>query len=157
MDAITHPPIPTNEPVRSYLPGSTQASALADTIEALASRPADLTMTIGGVARMAGGARIPVVAPHQHQLLLGETGQATVHDVDAAVGAALAAAPDWRDMSFDQRAAVFLRAADLLSTSWRDRLNAATMLGQSKSVQQAEIDAACELADFLRFNVHFAR
>ena len=83
--------------------------------------------------------------------------QATDADVEAAVGAALAAAPAWRDLPFDERAAVFLRAADLLSTTWRDRLNAATMLGQSKTVQQAEIDSACELADFLRFNVHFAR
>ena len=89
--------------------------------------------------------------------MLGQTAQATDADVEAAVGAALAAAPAWRELPFDERAAVFLRAADLLSTTWRDRLNAATMLGQSKTVQQAEIDAACELADFLRFNVHFAR
>ncbi len=114
-------------------------------------------MTVGGVARMAGGARVPVVAPHHHALVLGETAQATRPDVESAIGAALAAAPAWRDLAFDDRAAVFLRAADLLSTTWRDRLNAATMLGQSKSVQQAEIDSACELADFLRFNVHFAR
>ena len=97
------------------------------------------------------------MAPHRHELVLGETAQATTADVEAAVGAALAAAPAWRAMPFDERAAVFLRAADLLSTTWRDRINAATMLGQSKSVQQAEIDAACEFADFLRFNVHFAR
>ena len=78
-------------------------------------------------------------------------------DVEPAIGAALAAAPAWRELPFDERAAVFLRAADLLSSTWRDRLNAATMLGQSKTVHQAEIDSACELADFLRFNVHFAR
>jgi 1-pyrroline-5-carboxylate dehydrogenase len=123
----------------------------------MAGEKAELTMTIGGVARMGGGARIPVVAPHRHELVLGETAQATAADVDAAIGAALAAAPAWQALSFDERAAVFLRAADLLTTSWRDRLNAATMLGQSKTVQQAEIDSACELADFLRFNVHFAR
>jgi 1-pyrroline-5-carboxylate dehydrogenase len=97
------------------------------------------------------------VAPHRHDLVLGATAQATGADVEAAIGAALAAAPGWQQLPFDERAAVFLRAADLLSTTWRDRLNAATMLGQSKSVQQAEIDSACELADFLRFNVHFAR
>jgi 1-pyrroline-5-carboxylate dehydrogenase len=106
---------------------------------------------------MAGGERIQVRAPHRHELLLGESAQATTAEVEAAIGAALAAAPAWRDLPFDERAAVFLRAADLLAGPWRDRLNAATMLGQSKSVQQAEIDAACELADFLRFNVHFAR
>src|SRR5207245_246863 len=85
------------------------------------------------------------------------TAQATEQDVQDAVDAALNAAPQWRSLPFDERAAVFLRAADLLSTTWRDRLNAATMLGQSKTAHQAEIDAACELADFLRFNVHFAR
>jgi 1-pyrroline-5-carboxylate dehydrogenase len=157
MDAITHPPVPSNEPVRTYAPGSAEAASLADTLARLAGEATELTMTIGGVARMGAGARVRVVAPHQHALVLGETAQATAHDVDAAAGAALAAAPGWRELSFDDRAAIFLRAADLLSTTWRDRLNAATMLGQSKSVQQAEIDAACELADFLRFNVHFAR
>ena len=157
MDAITHPPTPWNEPVRTYLPGSAEATGLAAALEQMAGAATELTMTVGGVARMAGGARLPVVAPHRHELVLGETAQATTADVEAAVGAALAAAVDWRAMPFDERAAVFLRAADLLSTTWRDRLNAATMLGQSKSVQQAEIDAACELADFLRFNVHFAR
>jgi 1-pyrroline-5-carboxylate dehydrogenase len=123
----------------------------------MAASPIELPMTIGGAKRMAGGATFHVVAPHQHDLVLGTGAQATARDVEAAIGAALVAAPAWRDFDFDQRAAVFLRAADLLSTTWRERLNAATMLGQSKSVQQAEIDAACELADFLRYNVHFAR
>jgi 1-pyrroline-5-carboxylate dehydrogenase len=157
MDAITHPPLPWNEPVRTYAPGGTEAINLAATLEEMASQQTELTMTVGGAARMAGGERIQVVAPHRHELVLGETAHATVEDVEAAVGAALGAAPAWRALPFDERAAVFLRAADLLSTTWRDRVNAATMLGQSKSVQQAEIDAACELADFLRFNVHFAR
>jgi 1-pyrroline-5-carboxylate dehydrogenase len=106
---------------------------------------------------MASGPTLDVVAPHRHALVLGQTAQATNGDVESAVGAALAAAPAWRGLPFDERAAVFLRAADLLSTTWRATLNAATMLGQSKTVQQAEIDAACEFADFLRFNVHFAR
>jgi 1-pyrroline-5-carboxylate dehydrogenase len=157
MDAITHPPAPLNEPPRSYLPGSAEAESIAAALDDLAAQRAELPMTIGGVARMGGGNRIEVVAPHRHDLVLGETAQATVADVERAVGAALAAAPDWQRLPFDERAAVFLRAADLLSTTWRDRLNAATMLGQSKTVQQAEIDSACELADFLRFNVHFAR
>ena len=149
--------MPTNEPIRGYAPGSAERATLAATLDNLVSAPAELTMTIGGVQRMAAGDRIRVVAPHQHRLVLGETAQATTADAEAAVGAALAAAPAWRELPFDERAAVFLRAADLLSTSWRDRLNAATMLGQSKTVQQAEIDSACEFADFLRYNVQFAR
>ncbi len=157
MDAITHPPAVSNEPVRTYVPGSPEAADLAAALAQMSGSAVDLTMTIDGVARMGGGQRRAVVAPHRHELVLGEIAQATTADVDAAVGAALAAAPAWRALPFDERAAVFLRAADLLSTTWRARLNAATMLGQSKSVQQAEIDAACELADFLRYNVHFAR
>jgi 1-pyrroline-5-carboxylate dehydrogenase len=157
MDAITHPPAPTNEPIRGYAPGSPERGSLAAMLEELAGDRAELTMTVGGAQRMAGGDRLKVVAPHRHELVLGETAQATADDVSAAVGAALAAAPAWRALPFDERAAIFLRAADLLATTWRDRLNAATMLGQSKTVQQAEIDSACELIDFLRFNVHFAR
>ena len=157
MDAVTHPPAPTNEPVHTYAPGSDERSSLTAAVKELAGETAELTMTIGGAHRMAGGDTIQVVAPHKHRLLLGRSAQATPRDVEAAVGAALAAAPGWRELPFDERAAVFLRAADLLSTTWRDRLNAATMLGQSKTVHQAEIDAACELADFLRWNVHFAR
>jgi 1-pyrroline-5-carboxylate dehydrogenase len=157
MDAITHPPVPHNESVRTYAPGSMERDSLAAVLEDMAGQTAELTMAVGGAAKMAGGERLEVRAPHRHDLLLGETAQATEADVEAAIDAALAASPGWRDLPFDERAAVFLRAADLLSTTWRDRVNAATMLGQSKSVQQAEIDAACELADFLRFNVHFAR
>ncbi|MFN2560954.1 MAG: L-glutamate gamma-semialdehyde dehydrogenase [Jatrophihabitans sp.] len=157
MDAISSPPAPHNEPIRTYAPGSAEAESLAAALDELADDRAELTMTIDGRTRMGGGERIRVVAPHQHHLVIGETAQATEQDVQAAVDAALEAAPAWRALPFDERAAVFLRAADLLSTTWRDRLNAATMLGQSKSAHQAEIDAACELADFLRFNVHFAR
>jgi 1-pyrroline-5-carboxylate dehydrogenase len=157
MDAITHPPAPANEPIRSYAPNSAERETLAAALREMAAAPADLTMTIAGEHRMAGGARFDVVAPHCHSQVLGTSAQATTADVEAAVGAALTAAVAWRELPFDERAAVFLRAADLLSTTWRDTLNAATMLGQSKTVQQAEIDAACELIDFLRFNVHFAR
>jgi 1-pyrroline-5-carboxylate dehydrogenase len=157
MDAYTHPPASVNEPIRGYAPGSAERETLTAALAELSSAPAELTMTIGGHQRMGGGDRISVVAPHRHSLVLGETAQATRTDVEAAIGAALTAAPAWRELPFDERAAVFLRAAELLSSTWRDRLNAATMLGQSKTAQQAEIDAACELADFLRFNVHFAR
>jgi 1-pyrroline-5-carboxylate dehydrogenase len=117
MDAVTHPPFPTNEPVRTYVPGSDERSTLTATVKELAGETAELTMTIGGVQRMAGGDPIQIVAPHKHRLLLGRTAQATARDVETAVGAALAAAPAWRDLPFDERAAVFLRAADLLSTT----------------------------------------
>jgi 1-pyrroline-5-carboxylate dehydrogenase len=157
MDAITSPPAPVNEAVLSYAPGSAERVLLAAELEAQSADKLELTMTIGGSQRMAAGDRVAVRAPHRHDLLLGETAQASAADVEAAIGAALAAAPAWRELPFDERAAVMLRAADLLSGPWRARLNAATMLGQSKTAQQAEIDSACELADFLRFNVHFAR
>ena len=98
-----------------------------------------------------------MVQPHNHQHVLGLMRDATDVDVSAAVDAALAAAPGWRALSFDDRAAIFLKAADLLAGPWRQTLNAATILGQSKSAYQAEIDAACELIDFLRFNVHYSR
>jgi 1-pyrroline-5-carboxylate dehydrogenase len=157
MDAVTKPPAPHNEPVRTYAPGSREAADLGSQLRSMLGERAELTMTIGGVTRMARGDRVAVVAPHRHEVVLGETAQATETDVEEAIGAALTAAPAWRELPFDERAAVFLRAADLLSTTWRDRMNAATMLGQSKTVHQAEIDSACELADFLRYNVHFAR
>ncbi len=156
MDAITHPPVPSNEPVLRYAPDSAETASLAAKLAALSSGGTELTMTIDGVQRMASGQRIDVVQPHRWRSVLGTTAQATNADVEAAVGAALTAAPAWRELPFDARAAIFLRAADLLSTTWRDTLNAATMLGQSKTVQQAEIDSACELIDFLRYNVHFA-
>ena len=104
---------------------------------------------------MAGGEAIHVVAPHKHADILGVTRNATHEDAGAAVAAAKAAAPAWRELSYADRAAVFLRAADLIAGPWRDTINGATMLGQSKTVYQAEIDAACELVDFLRFNVAF--
>ncbi|KAB2350323.1 L-glutamate gamma-semialdehyde dehydrogenase [Actinomadura rudentiformis] len=157
MDATTHPPAPRNEPVREYTPDSPQRASLATTLAALAGHQHELTCTIGGEQRMAGGDRIDVVQPHDHAHTLGTMANATPDDAKAAVAAALAAAEDWRRTPFDDRAAILLRAADLLSGPWRDRLNAATMLGQSKTAIQAEIDAACELADFWRFNVHYAR
>ena len=114
-------------------------------------------MTIGGERRMGGGEPIEVVAPHNFRHVLGRMGDATDDDVAAAVAAARAAAPAWQELSFAERAAIFLKAADLLAGPWRATMNAATILGQSKSVFQAEIDAACELIDFWRFNVSFAR
>jgi 1-pyrroline-5-carboxylate dehydrogenase len=157
MDAVTNVPVPVNEPVRAYAPGGQDRTSLEAKIKELAGTRIDLTMTIGGEQRLGGGAPIDVVEPHNHRHVLGRLCEAGDDDVLAAVEAARAAAPAWRTMSFDDRAAIFLRAAELLAGPWRNTLNAATILGQSKSVQQAEIDAACELIDFLRFNVSFAR
>ncbi|MQA10089.1 MAG: L-glutamate gamma-semialdehyde dehydrogenase [Pseudonocardiaceae bacterium] len=157
MDAVTSVPIPANEPVHGYAPGSAERESLQRKIAELESDKHELTMTIAGKRKMAGGEQFDVVQPHDHGHVLGVSANATPEDVAAAVRAAKDAAPAWRDLPFDERAAVFLRAADLLAGPWRDAVNAATILGQSKSVQQAEIDAACELIDFLRFNVHYAR
>ncbi|MGH4015809.1 MAG: L-glutamate gamma-semialdehyde dehydrogenase [Pseudonocardiaceae bacterium] len=157
MDAITSTPAPRNEPVRSYGPNTPERDSLTRTLTELAGQRVELTMTIGGRQRMAAGEPFDVVAPHRRGQVLGHCAQASPTDVADAVRAARQAAPAWRELPFDERAAVILRAADLLSGPWRDTVNAATMLGQSKSVQQAEIDAACELIDFWRFNVHYAR
>ncbi len=157
MDSVTNVPVPGNEPIKGYAPGSPERAALESKIKELAGERAELTMTIGGQQRMGSGAELVVVQPHNHQHVLGLMRDATDGDVSAAVDAALAAAPGWRALSFDDRAAIFLKAADLLAGPWRQTLNAATILGQSKSAYQAEIDAACELIDFLRFNVHYGR
>src|SRR5690242_18051455 len=157
MDAITTPPLPTNEANLDYAPGSPERKAIEDELATLQRRQLNLAATIGGRRRMGGGAEIPVVQPHDHASVLGVLKNSTASDAQAAVRAAAKAAPEWRAMSFDDRAAILLRAAELLSGPWRARLNAATMLGQSKTVWQAEIDSACELIDFWRFNVHYAR
>jgi len=157
MDAITQPPAPVNEPNLSYAPDSPERAELERELERQESREVQLTATIGGEKKMGGGAEIPVVQPHDHQHVLGVLKNSTQADAKAAVAAAQAAAPEWRALSLDDRAAVLLKAADLLAGPWRQRLNAATMLGQSKTAWQAEIDAACELIDFWRFNAHYAR
>ncbi|SFP33785.1 1-pyrroline-5-carboxylate dehydrogenase [Amycolatopsis arida] len=157
MDAVTSVPTPVNEPVHSYATGTTERESLQRRLAELAAEKHELPQTIGGRRRFAGGETFDVVQPHDHAHVLGVSAQATDEDVADAVAAAKQAAPGWRELPFDERAAVFLRAAELISGPYRDTLNAATMLGQSKSVQQAEIDAACELIDFLRFNAHYAR
>ena len=157
MDAITTPPAPVNEPNLTYAPGSPEREALVAELERQERRQHTLRAHINGRRRNGGGAEVKVVQPHDHQHVLGTFKNATTKDADAAVKAALDAAPMWRAMPFDERCAVILKAADLLAGPWRQRINAATMLGQSKTAFQAEIDAACELIDFWRFNVHFAR
>ncbi|MFG2822049.1 L-glutamate gamma-semialdehyde dehydrogenase [Kitasatospora sp. NPDC048365] len=158
MDAVTQVPAPVNEPVHSYAPGSPERARLEAKLKELGGQePIQLTMTINGERRMGAGSEIHVVQPHNHAARLGTLRNATQDDARDAIDAALAAAPAWQALSFDSRAAIFLRAADLLAGPWRETLAAATMLGQSKTAQQAEIDTPCELVDFLRFNVHFAR
>ncbi|MYZ39102.1 MULTISPECIES: L-glutamate gamma-semialdehyde dehydrogenase [unclassified Streptomyces] len=157
MDAVTQVPVPVNEPVHSYAPGSPERARLEVRLKELAENPVDLPMTIGGEKRMGGGERVDVVQPHNHRARLGTFAGATQQDARDAVDAALAAAPGWRATAFDDRAAIILRAAELLAGPWRETIAAATMLGQSKTAQQAEIDAPCELIDFWRFNVSYAR
>jgi 1-pyrroline-5-carboxylate dehydrogenase len=157
MDAVSRTPAPANEPVRQYQPGSHERAVLEGKIKELAGQRAELTMTIGGRQQMAAGERIDVIQPHNRHSVLGQLGNATDVDVASAIYAAKQAAPGWRALDFEDRAAVFLKAADLLAGPWRATLNAATMLGQSKTPYQAEIDAACELIDFWRYNVQFAR
>jgi 1-pyrroline-5-carboxylate dehydrogenase len=157
MDAVTQLPPIVNEPNRFYEPGSPHRASLQARIAQMQTQgTVDLPMTIGGQQVMGGGSRIKVVQPHAHRKVLGVMKNATRKDAAAAVEAAKQAAPAWRAMSFQDRAAIFLKAADLLAGPWRDTLNAATMLGQSKTAYQAEIDSACELIDFWRFNVKFA-
>jgi 1-pyrroline-5-carboxylate dehydrogenase len=157
MDAQLSVPVPRNEPVRGYAPGSAERTSLQARLDAMRDDRLDLTMTIDGEQRMAGGETIEVAQPHRRHDVLGVLGNATRADAEAAVAAAKKAAPAWRALPYSERAAVFLRAAELLAGSWRDTLNAATILGQSKSAYQAEIDAACELIDFLRFNVAYGQ
>ena len=157
MDAITTPPAPVNEPNLTYAPGTPERAALELELKRQEDVQLDLTATIGGAKKMGGGAETEVVQPHDHDHVLGVLKNATQADAKAAIKAAREAAPAWGAMSFDDRAAVLLKAADLLAGPWRQRINAATMLGQSKTAFQAEIDSACELIDFWRFNVHYAR
>jgi 1-pyrroline-5-carboxylate dehydrogenase len=157
MDAVTNVPFVGNEPIKGYAPGSPERAALEQKIKELAGERTDLTMTIGGDQRQGAGEPVDVVQPHNHRHVLGQLHNATPADVAAAIEAARQAAPGWRALSFDDRAAIFLKAADLLAGPWRQTINAATVLGQSKSPYQAEIDAACELIDFWRYNVHYAR
>jgi 1-pyrroline-5-carboxylate dehydrogenase len=155
MDAVTTIPAPHNEPVLNYEPGSAERVALQAKLAELGNTRFEFTCTIGGRQRMGAGAPGIVVQPHKHAHVLGVYAEASAEDATDAINAALAAAPAWRAMSYEDRAAIFLRAADLLAGPWRATLNAATMLGQSKTAIQAEIDSACELIDFWRFNVAF--
>ncbi|MFE4194899.1 L-glutamate gamma-semialdehyde dehydrogenase [Paenarthrobacter sp. NPDC056912] len=157
MQAMTNVPEPYNEPVNSYAPGSPERERLTAQLAEQANQQIDLTMSIGGRSVFGDGKRLEVVQPHRYASVLGNYGLASAEQVRSAADAAMASAPLWAAMDYDERAAIFLRAADLLAGPWREKIAAATMLGQSKSAQQAEIDAPCELIDFWRFNVAYGR
>jgi len=148
-------PMPTNEPTFGYAPGSPERASLKSALQSMAAEQPEIAHVIGGVA-VHKGTTVTVRAPHRHDLVLGTYREADEAVTQSAIDAALVAAPAWAAMPFVHRARIFLRAAELLAGPWRQILNAATMLGQSKTAHQAEVDSACELIDFLRFNVAFA-
>ncbi|HVD00927.1 MAG TPA: L-glutamate gamma-semialdehyde dehydrogenase [Candidatus Dormibacteraeota bacterium] len=148
-------PAPYNEPVRAYAPGSAERRSVQQRLGVMSDVANQVPMTIGGERRKGTETR-PLRAPHRHELTIAEYQVGSRRDFQDAVDAALGAKRAWAATPFAERAAVLLRAAALLAGPWRDTINAATMLGQSKTIHQAEIDAACELIDFWRFNVHFA-
>lgn len=151
---IYHIPYPKNEQVLSYAPGTNERAALRQALEAARGTTADIPMYIGG-EEVRTGNKIAIRPPHDHQHILGYFHEGDAGHVEQAVQAALNAKPLWDDLNWEHRASIFLKAADLLAGPYRYEINAATMLGQSKNAYQAEIDAACELIDFLRFNVYF--
>ncbi|HET7603269.1 MAG TPA: L-glutamate gamma-semialdehyde dehydrogenase [Gemmatimonadales bacterium] len=155
MSGTANIPAPHNEPVLSYAPGSPERDALKNALRVMSAEVADIPVVIDGEERR-GRNTNPVTSPHRHSHVLAQVHQADRKLAEEAVDAAVEAQREWASWRFEDRAAVFLKAADRLAGAWRPVLNAATMLGQSKTAFQAEIDSACELIDFLRFNVHFA-
>lgn len=147
-------PMPANEPVLSYAPGSPERASLKKALADLKKKPIDIPMYIGSKS-VRTGVKHDIHPPHELAHTLGSFHAGNATHVNQAIDAALKAKQAWADMSWENRAHIFLKAADLLATKYRFQMNAATMLGQSKNAYQAEIDAACELIDFLRFNVHF--
>src|SRR4051794_14314059 len=148
-------PVPVNESIKSYAPGPPERASLKARLKTMAAETVDMPLIIGG-KEIRSGDTASSVMPHDHAHVLGTYHKATEKHVTQAIEAATAARAEWSGWAFEDRAAVILKAADLLATTWRDTINAATMLGQSKTVFQAEIDAACESIDFWRFNVHYA-
>jgi len=155
MSGSLNIPHPHNEPVLSYAPGTPERAALKAALGSVGGQQPEIAVVVDG-RQIRTGQTHDVVSPHCHQRVLARVHQADRGTIEAAVKAAVEAQRDWGHWRFEDRAAVFLKAADLLAGEYRQILNAATMLGQSKTAFQAEIDSACELIDFLRFNVHFA-
>jgi 1-pyrroline-5-carboxylate dehydrogenase len=149
-------PTPINEPVLSYAPGTRERAALTEALAAMSREVAEVPVVAGG-KEIRTGKTVEVTMPHRHAHVVARAHEASEIEVRAAIDGAMRAAPAWAAMSFEDRAGIFLRAADLLAGPYRQRINAACMLGQSKTSHQSEIDAVCELADFFRFNVAFLR
>ncbi len=147
-------PIPKNEPVLDYAPGSKEKAELKDMVNTLRSQVWDIPMYIGGEDIKTGNKK-PISPPHDHKHVIAHYHEGDEGHVDLAINAALNAKEDWENLSWQHRASIFLKAADLIAGPYRAKINAATMLGQSKNAFQAEIDAACEMIDFLRFNVYY--
>ena len=149
-----HVPVAINEPVKQYGPGSAERKEIIAKLAELRAEVRDIPMYIGGM-EIRDGEKVSLNPPHDHKHLLGHFYRSSKQHVSEAIDAALAARNQWQNLAWEQRASIFLKAADLIAGPYRAELNAATMLGQSKNVYQAEIDAACEIIDFLRFNVQF--
>lgn len=147
-------PTPVNEPILSYAPGSKERELLKSAIAEARAKTLDIPMYIGG-KEVRSGKTVSIHPPHDHQHTLGHYHQGDKSHIEAAIEAALKAKKDWANMPWEQRAAIFLKAAELIAGPYRYKLNAATMLGQSKNAFQAEIDSACEIIDFLRYNVQY--
>ena len=147
-------PVATNEPVQSYAPGSPERAELEAELERQMSEVVDIPMIIGG-KEVRTNDEVDIRPPHDHAKVVGKYSRAEKKHVEDAIEAALAAREQWAKMSWEQRASIFLKAAELLAGPYRAKINAATMIGQSKNAFQAEIDAACELVDFFRFNVEY--
>ncbi len=143
-----------NEEIKDYTPGSPERISLENTLREMRAKPRDIPMIIGG-KEVRTEQKLNIHPPHEHKHTLGHYYMGDASHVNMAIDAALAARPAWQSLSWEHRASIFLKAADLISGPYRDKINASTMLGQSKNVYQAEIDAACEMADFFRFNVQF--
>ena len=155
-NGIVNVPAPVNEPIRSYAPGSPEKASLKERLEAMMQEKIDIPLIIGGEEVRTGNIA-EAVCPHDHQHVLATYHQGGEAEVNAAAEAAKKAWHEWSEMAWEDRAAVFLKAAELLAGPWRDTINAATMLNQSKTAFQAEIDSACELVDFWRYNAHYMR
>ena len=151
---IPRPPAARNEPVKDYAPGSPERKTLTARLAAMADERIDIPMVIDG-REVTSGDIYEVVMPHDTKHVLGDAHQGSARHLEDAVQAAKRAHGEWAALPWEDRAAIFLRASELLAGPWRDTINASTMLGQSKTVHQAEIDAACELIDFWRFNAEF--
>jgi len=156
MNGVFRVPQPTNEPIRAYDPGSQEKRSIKAKLAEMRAREIEIPLIIGG-EEVRTGRLGSCVIPHEHGHVLAKYHKAGKAEVERAIAAARKAHAAWSSLPFVDRAALLLRAADLLACSFRDEVNAATMLGQSKTVHQAEIDSACELIDFWRFNPHFAQ